>query len=312
MKRSFRACLPVLSKRHYFVYFLLMLGTLVMILSMLASSCVRLSDSMMERDPDTGMLEHAAPRTLGPVDAETAILLVHGFLGTPHHFDMLPEFLADAGYNVHVMLLPGHGTTPLNLEKTTREQLLYAVEENIRTLNNQHQHVIVLGHSMGGALSVLAAKSVQIDGLILAAPLFEVRHRWYYGLHPERWAEIAPPIVRWVYKRPGSRPVLRREVRKEIETYVWVPTSAAYIAVSLGQEARTKEALSRLNMPVCVIHGIKDSITSPEASKVAFDAMPSRQKSYILLENSEHLIFWDYEREYVQDTILEFIKSLSF
>ena len=310
MKRSFRMCLPVLPKRLYIVYFLLMCGTLIMIMGMLATSCVRLSDSLMERDPETGLLEHAAPRTLGPADAETAVLMVHGFLGTPHHFEKLPEVLADAGYRVHVMLLPGHGTTPLDLEKTTRDQLLQAVEDSILDLHNMHQQVIVLGHSMGGALSVLAAKSVQIDGLILAAPLFEVRHHWYYGLHPERWAEIVQPVLRWVYRRPGSRPVLRHEVRKDIATYVWVPTSAAYVAVTLGQQARSEEALSNLQMPVCVIHGIKDSITSPEASKVAFDAMPSVHKKYILLENSEHLLFWDYERDLVQDVVLEFINTI--
>ena len=46
------------------------------------------------RDPETGILRGAEPRTLGPDDAPVAVLLVHGYLGGSNNFADLPDRLA--------------------------------------------------------------------------------------------------------------------------------------------------------------------------------------------------------------------------
>ena len=50
---------------------------------------------------------------------EIGILLVHGFTGSPASMRPWAEYLNQRGYTVKVPLLPGHGTTPedLNLVK---------------------------------------------------------------------------------------------------------------------------------------------------------------------------------------------------
>ena len=128
----------------------------------------------------------ARPRTLGPADAELAVLCVHGFVGGANNFGALPEALAAKGWRVHCMRLPGHGTRARDLKRVTADELRDAVEAETTRLLKQHENVVLAGHSMGGALSTLVAAGKSAAGLVLAAPYFGVPHRWYYLMRPEK------------------------------------------------------------------------------------------------------------------------------
>src|SRR5690606_7917458 len=84
-----------------------------------ATYLVRRTDTRIPRDPATGIMLGAEERDLGPKDAPGVAILVHGFIGAGDNFDGLPEAIADAGWRVRVMRLPGHGTSPIDFEKTS-------------------------------------------------------------------------------------------------------------------------------------------------------------------------------------------------
>ena len=140
------------------------------------------------RDPSTGILLGAEPRDIRPARPRGAVLLVHGFNGSPNNFNDLPDRLAAAGWRVRAMLLPGHGTTPYAFEQTTPDDLRAAVTATLRELRREHDAVALLGHSMGGALAVLAAAEEPPDALLLVAPFFRVTHRWFHPLPVEKLA----------------------------------------------------------------------------------------------------------------------------
>ncbi|HDP34785.1 MAG TPA: alpha/beta fold hydrolase [Candidatus Hydrogenedentes bacterium] len=117
-------------------------------------------DDKTPRDPETGIMEGAAPRTLGPENTDKAILFVHGFSGTPNNFHDLPDQVAEAGWRVRVMLLPGHGTSPREFEKTSAEQLRQGVADELAPLRERYKTVVLVGHSMGGALATLTTAEV--------------------------------------------------------------------------------------------------------------------------------------------------------
>ena len=60
----------------------------------------------------------AAPFNLG--DGADACLLLHGLTGAPSEVRPVGEALARAGFRAVGPLLPGHGTTPQDLEVVTR------------------------------------------------------------------------------------------------------------------------------------------------------------------------------------------------
>jgi esterase/lipase len=170
---------------------------------------VKHDDKRAARHPDTGILVGAEPRDLNAASRKT-VLFVHGFSGTPNNFGDLPDRVAAAGWRARVMLLPGHGTSPFEFAQTTGDALQDAVLEELAQLRRDSERLVVLGHSMGGALATLAATENTVDGLILAAPFYAFTHRWYYLLPVERWVRLLYRAVPWVYSDPAKQTVKRR------------------------------------------------------------------------------------------------------
>lgn len=287
--------------------------TVAVLLVVYNVGCVHLArgyDAKQERDPETGLLIGAAPRDLGPESASTAILFVHGFVGAPNNFNDIPDQLAAEGYRVRVMLLPGHGTTPEDFAARSAAGLIDAVAVEVNELKKEYERVIVCGHSMGGALTTITASTMELDGIVLAAPYYRVTYQWYYLLPVEFWNRLTMPVIRWVYKGDAFIRVAREEAKPEILSYRWIPAKASAILMDLGQQAYDEDTLAGITEPVLLLHGDLDFAASPNAAKNALDQMGSEKKTHIRLHDSDHHIFWDYDREVVYIEMLEFIRSV--
>ena len=267
-------------------------------------------DAEAPRDAGTGVMLQAEPRDFGPENARGAVLFIHGFVGNGNHFEQLPQRVAEAGWRARVILLPGHGTIPADFEQTSADHMLNAVLDETRLLLKKHEKVVLLGHSMGGALATLAAAQLpETAGIILGAPYYAITPRWYYGLAPETWMRMGPSLMRWVYSNPDHQPVFRREVRRFIVSYAWIPTKAAVTAMGIAAQASDSATLAKINQPVLLLHGRRDEVTWPDAACRAVDKMASTSKRKVLLDNSNHILFWDHERESITQEVLVFLKE---
>ncbi|MDX9974026.1 MAG: alpha/beta fold hydrolase [FCB group bacterium] len=262
----------------------------------------------MRRDPETGIIVGAEARDLGPADASRAALLVHGYVGCGRDFGQLPERLAERGWRVRVLLLPGHGTRARDLKKLNPDLLLDAVRKEYAALRAKHKTVALAGFSMGGSLSVLAAGETPPDALVLAAPYFGVTHRWYYGLRPETWAKALSGPVRWVYKGKLFLQLNRRENADKLISYPVLPTCSSVMLAKIGERAKAAEVLAAVKCPVLHIHSHNDMAASPLEAEKAFNQLGSTDKRLVWLARSNHHIFWDYEDEQVLTEILGFLQ----
>jgi carboxylesterase len=267
-------------------------------------------DERAPRNPETGILLGAESRDLGAEDAGRAVLMVHGFIGAGNNFNDLPDRIAAEGWRVRIMRLPGHGTSPRDFEKVTEDDLYRAVREEFEALQAKYPHVVLLGHSMGGALCTLLAAEADVDGLVLGAPYFKVTHKWFYILPPEAWTTMTSPFMRWARKGKTFMQVNRKEVKDQIVAYRWTPMRGTKTLMKVGRNARNPELLGNVTCPVLLIHSPLDIAASPKAAAQAFDALGSADKRAVWLETSNHIIFWDYEREQVAEEIVAFLGSL--
>ena len=191
-----------------------------------ATRLVDHEDKRVARNTD-GIMIGAEAREFGDPRSPNAVLFVHGFAGAGTNFNQLPQQFADAGWYVRVMRLPGHGRSPRDLENVTADELEMAVLDEVVELKKAHERVVLVGHSMGGALCTLAASKADINGLILGGAYFGVTYRCYYGLTPETWTELSSHVLRWVYKSGLFTQVNDRFQLPNILSYTWLPTKAS-------------------------------------------------------------------------------------
>ncbi len=258
----------------------------------------------------SGLPSNVEPFNVGSQDADTAVLFIHGFNGGTDNFEDLPGRLAEAGTFAQVMLLPGHGTRPTEFRDTDQDDLLNAVLAEIRRLKQSHKRVVLVGHSMGGTLSLLAAAQEPVDGIVLGAVFLGVTHKWYYGLRPETWSKITAPIFPWIYKGNFYVRTNDKSAMKHSTSYAWIPSKAVVTAGKLAEAANAPSVLSAIQCPVLMIHSKHDGAASPDAAKRAHDALGSHDKEFMWVNRSNHVVFWDYDREAVAEATVGFVENI--
>lgn len=289
-----------------------MMGAIVgaMLLNLLFDHLVTRYEHTAPRDPGSPYLKGSTPRDLGSAEAGKAVLFVHGFIGAQSNFNDVPDRVAAAGWFVRTMRLPGHGTSPREFERTTPDELVTGVLEELRTLKARFPRVVIVGHSMGGALVTLAASEEPVDGLILCAPYFDLAHDRILGIATSRIIQSLAPVMRWAPARPGGGPINKKENRKLVDYYHWIPSQGGLTALEIGRRARSPELCGSISAPLLLIHSRADTVTSQKASEALVSAFGSEKKETLWLTASDHVIFWDYEAEEVANAILAFLQEV--
>ncbi|GJQ59676.1 MAG: carboxylesterase [Candidatus Scalindua sp.] len=268
---------------------------------------VRQTDLRAPRNPTSGILLGAEVRDLGNGHSTGAVLFVHGFAGGSNNFSDLPDQLARLGWRVRVMRLPGHGTSPFDFEKISTDELIQAVRNELIQLKRNHQKVVIVGHSMGCALSVVASRDISVDKLVFGAPFFGITYKKYYILPVETWITLLDPILRWTHKGAGNIKVNKKEEKEKILSYQWIPLKGVKTLVEIGNKAKNDEVLKSIKSPILFFHSSKDEAASPKATQKAFQAVGSHDKALIWVNRSNHHIFWDFDRETVMRETEKFI-----
>ena len=225
---------------------------------------------------------------------QIGVLLIHGFTATTVEVRSLANYLNQRGFSVSAPLLPGHDTTPQDLNEKKFTDWLKCVEEAYKSLRKKCRGIIVGGESMGAVLSLyLAEKYPEIKSVLLYSPAIRVPNLKYSKL-----ISIFKPIIR----KSNYDDVM------PWQGYSVYPLFAAIEFLRLQKLVVKK--LSQVIQPILIFHGDYDRTIDRESSNLIFSSINSTIKTKIVMPNSGHVMLLDKEFFEIAERSWEFIKDL--
>lgn len=240
-----------------------------------------------------------------PFDLEagdSALLLIHGFTGSPSHMRYIGDAVHAAGYSVRGILLPGHGETIQAMEESSREQWLDACRTAYQEMLKKYRRVSVGGLSMGGLLSLLLAEEFDPCALILFAPALQYKNA------VNRLSPIAKhfiKVVKW-----GGHDYNPEEFLFDYDHgYEGSPVAKVEDMTYMQRVAR--QNLSRISCPTLVFQSHKDESVHRTVPDRIMRGVSSVVKEISWVDRSPHVLTIGPDRDYVCQRVIDFLGRYS-
>ncbi len=260
----------------------------------------------------------------GPVGA----LLVHGFSGTPGELRPLAEHLAHQGYSVEAPLLAGHGGSQDELGVVTWQDWVASAERALDSLRTRCPSVVLVGFSMGGAITLYMAGTDgaarrKIAGIVTMSALTRInspltvllpiaRHVMPY-VYPLRLRGIDLTKPEVIERLRDYIPDLRVDPSKPTEIAalrrgVKVSVGAVYQLNVLLRHMRS--ALPRVTAPALLIQATHDEQIPRSSLDEIYRRIGSRDKRVVRLARSGHMLLAGPERDEILAQVTAFLQQI--
>ena len=231
-------------------------------------------------------MDHQEYRRIVP-GAEMAVLMIHGIVGTPHHFDNLFPLIPE-NWSVVNLLLAGHGHGAAEFGAASMDQWKAQVSRELDELLAGHEKVMIVGHSMGTLFAIQSAIDCpeRVVGLFLqAVPL-----RPY--VHPKMTLASARLLFDVGVEEDPLAQALERDSSVDVDWRLWEYIGWPVRFVELLAECeRIRRELPRLRVPTVAIQSLQDELVSDLS---IWDLGKNPHVRVIPMENAGH---FGYEGE---------------
>ena len=234
----------------------------------------------------------------GPAGA----LVLHGFTGTPQSMRGIANAFAAAGLAVELPLLPGHGTTVEDMANYGWNDWVAAAEEAYERLGGRCTSIVVVGLSMGGALTAwIAARHPEIRGIVCINAAVQPT--------PAEVRELLRTTLEGgtaFFPGPGNDiadPEGERELAYE---QMSLAAAASFFEGQDGLDA----ILGEIRCPALIITSRQDHVVEPANSDYLAERV-SGPVERVWLERSFHVATLDYEKEEIESRAVEFARKVT-
>ena len=245
-------------------------------------------------------MEHAEYRKMVP-GADTAVLFIHGILGTPNHFrDLIPLVqLVPENWSIHNLLLDGHGGSVEDFAGSSMEKWKNQVKQSFKELSVNHKHVVIVAHSMGTLFAIQLAAEVpeRIPFLfLLGVPLRpHMRFRMIGDCLRMAFGTLPDDSVLWKATSVNATNQLWKYIR-------WIPR---YLEL-FREMIITERVMNQLKVPCTAYQSQKDELVSNLTYRVL---VRSGVLTVHQLSNSTHFLYTPADTERICADLLSQIKK---
>ncbi|MFV8818902.1 lysophospholipase [Haliea sp. E17] len=246
------------------------------------------------------------------------VLIAHGAGEHCSRYQPLASFLTGHGFTVAALDHPGHGKsdgTYGHVERFSQyRESLGEFREKI-SADFPGLPIVLLGHSMGGLISAdyLIGHQQEFIGCALSGPAIASE------LEP---GALQIGLIRLLSRFLPTLGVMQLEAGgisrdpRVVQEYTSDPLvhhgkySARFVSELFATMQRVQEEAQKISLPLLLMHGEADSMTSPKGSKLLFERVSSKQKTLKLYPGLYHEIFNEPEHEQVFADLLAWCETL--
>jgi alpha-beta hydrolase superfamily lysophospholipase len=253
-----------------------------------------------------------------PNDAPKAsLIIVHGLGEHSGRYRHLVDALVSNGYSVHAFDHRGHGRSPGQRGFVRHfSEFRRDINSFIRHLDRRKQldrPLFLMGHSLGG-LIVLDAVSQGlsgIDGIIVSAPALDAGAISPFLIAASKvlsrvWPTLSVKTGLDVSGISRDPDVLAARSNDPLVHGLGTPRLATE---STNTMLACFENVDQIQVPVLMIHGTSDRITSPQNSRRFFDDITHTDKTYIAYDGGYHESHNDRHHLQVTADIVQWLDS---
>ena len=228
-----------------------------------------------------------------------AVLLIHGFTGSPAHMRLIGEGLRENGFAARGILLPGHGKSPEAMRSATWQDWFQACREAAVEMRERYRYLTVAGLSMGGCLALMLAEQMDLEACVTIAAPMKTKAKF------RSLAPVAALVHPMVHKRAdGSRDSLIVEYDIGYDSYPL--SSVAHLSAIMS---RARQNLSLIHCPVLVVQSHSDKTVTPDSPEIILNGVSSKMKGQCWLENAPHVCTISPEYPKIVGCMTEFLRN---
>jgi len=233
---------------------------------------------------------------------DVGVLVLHGFTGNPISMRGLADTMIEAGHHVEMPLLPGHGTVIEDMYDTVWDDWTGEVADAHARLAGRTDRVVVMGLSMGGALSLWAGLNLSdVAGVTCINPAT-------VPLPTEMTEMIAEMIADGVEVAPAISGDIADPEASE-NGYDGTPLRPLMSMQRDGVAAITGR-FGELTMPLLLITSRQDHTVEPAQSE-HLAATYGGDVEHVWLERSFHVATIDYDADDINQRAGEFVARVT-
>ena len=234
-------------------------------------------------------------------DGGVGVLLCHGFTGSPASMRPWADRLAAEGFSVRLPLLPGHGTSWQEMNRTTFDDWLGAVASALAELHSSCRSVVVGGLSMGGTLALRLAQlhPESVAGLVLVNPAVMSRRK----------EMVLLPVLKHLL--PSLKGVADDIAKPGVSEFGYSRTPLKAVDAMRAGWTLTRNALAQVSAPTLLLHSRIDHVVEPENSAVVLSGISSTDVTEIVLERSYHVATLDYDADLIFAESVAFVRRVT-
>ncbi|WP_010274153.1 alpha/beta hydrolase [Paenibacillus senegalensis] len=249
-------------------------------------------------------------------DARGAIVLVHGAGEHFARYEWLCEQLNKEGFSVYGGDLPGYGRTAGKRGHINSfAQYFQAVERWLQQASYKDRPVYLLGHSMGGLVTIRYAmeNSPQVNGIILSSPCLKLYRQVSRSL--EMLVSVLNRSLPGLQFKSGIQPgaVSRsKEVQRRVtdDPYYAKKVSVRWYKELSSAMAIAREQTSRFpDIPLLVMQAGDDLVVQAEASREWYAKLEIPDKHYREWPGLYHELFNEPEKQEVFAYMLDWLEA---